>query len=127
MEGVFSNTLELMDSSEVRAKDASDTGRDFVLRVELGGGTGGIKKDVGVRIEVVTLLKERDDVDKGVGKGEAETLDTVVELRDETEEMVDDGRGVCDLAVTERATDCLPGVEYGLPVKERLAMDIVMD
>jgi hypothetical protein len=110
MEGVFSKTLEFMDSSSVSANDASDTGRVFELRVELGGGTGGIRKDVGVRTEVVTLLKDREEVDSGVGKGDAETLDTVVELREETEDIEDDVSGVGDLLVIERATDRFVGV-----------------
>jgi hypothetical protein len=104
----------------------SDASRDFVLRVELGAGPRSIEKEVDVRVEVIKLLKECDDIDNGVGKSEVETLETAVELRDETEEIEDDTRGIYDLVVTESAADCLPGIEYGLPVKERLPMDIIM-
>jgi hypothetical protein len=61
-----------------------------VRRVELGGGTGGIRKDAGVRIEVVTLLKDFEDADMGVGNGDAVTLDAVVVLREDTDETVVD-------------------------------------
>lgn len=59
-------------------------------RVELGGGTGGIKKGAGVRMEGVTLLKDLEDADIGVGNGDGVTLDAVVVLRDDTDDTVVD-------------------------------------
>jgi hypothetical protein len=61
-----------------------------VLRVELGGGTGGMRKDAGVRIEVVILLRDLEDVDIGIGDGGAVTLDAVVIVKDGTEGTVVD-------------------------------------
>lgn len=92
-EGVYSNRLESIDSCSLAEYETSDTGFDRVLRVELGGGTGGIKNDAGVRNEVVTLLSDLEEADIGVGIGEAvmlEALDAVVVVREETEETVVD-------------------------------------
>lgn len=66
-----------------------------MLLVELGGGTGGIKNEAGVRREVVILLSDFEDADMGEGNGDALMLETVVLLRLETEEtLVDLGKGV---------------------------------
>jgi hypothetical protein len=126
-EGVYSNRLEPIDSSEVGAYEASETGLDLVLLVELGGGTGGIKNDAGVRRDVVTLLRDFEDVDIGDGIGEALMLDTVVLLRLETEDtVVDLGRAVLWLLM-ERGVECLCGVDIGLDGTDLLARDMVRD
>lgn len=98
-----------------------------MLRVELGAGAGGIKKDAGVRAELVTLLSDRDEVDIGVGNGEAVTLETVVELSVDTEETVVDFGTDDVLLVTERGEEARRGVDTGVESIERLARDIVRD
>ena len=89
-DGVYSNKLELIDCCELDAYETSETGLERGLRVELGGGTGGMRKDAGVFIEVVTLLRDLEDVDMGVGDGEAVTLDAAVVVGDDTEDTVVD-------------------------------------
>lgn len=126
-EGVYSNWLELMDSSELGAQETSDADRDFLLLVELGGGGGGIKNEVGVFKDEVTLLRVLEEEDTGDGKGEGVTLETVVLLTLDSEEtMVDVGRAVL-LVATERGVDSLTGVDIGLDTMERLARDMVRD
>jgi hypothetical protein len=96
-DGVYSNKLELIDCCKLAAQETSETGLERVLRVELGGGTGGMRNDAGVRIEVVTLLGDLEDVNMGVGDGEAVTLDAIVVVRDDTEEtVVDLGRRLAE-------------------------------
>ncbi len=127
-DGVYSNWLELIDSSDVGAYDASETGLDRVLRVELGGGTGGIKNDAGVRWDVVTLLSDRDEVDIGEGSGDALMLETVVELRLDTDETeVDLGNTVPRELIVRGVDSLLLGVEIGLDTIDLLARDMVLD
>jgi hypothetical protein len=83
VDGVYSNKLELIDCCEFSAEETSDIGLGQVLRVELGGGTGG-KQDAGVRIEIVTLLRDLEGIDMGVDNGEDITLDAVVVVGDDT-------------------------------------------
>lgn len=90
---MYSNKLEPIDCCGLEAYDTSDTGLDLVPRVELGGGTGGIRKEAGARTEVVTLLSDFEDADIGVGSGDAvmlDALDAVLVLNDETDETVVD-------------------------------------
>ncbi len=131
-DGVYSNRLEAIDCCGLEAYDTSDTGLDLVLRVELGGGTGGIKKETGVRKEVVTLLNDLEEADIGVGKGDAvtlEALDAVLVLREETEEtVVDLGWRLTELWLEiERGAETPFGVLIGVPVGDLLAKDIVRD
>jgi hypothetical protein len=44
---------------------------EWALQVEPGRGTGCMGKNAGVRIEVVALFRDLEDVDTGVGNGEA--------------------------------------------------------
>ena len=55
-----------------------------MLWVELGGVTGGMREDAGVCIEVVTLVWDIEEVDTGIGDGEAVTLDAIAVVRDDT-------------------------------------------
>jgi hypothetical protein len=95
-----------------------------VLRVELGGGTGGMRKDAGVLMDVVTLLRDLDDVDMGIGDGGAVTLDAVVVVRDDTE----DGWQVAELLLEiDRGEEGHLGVLMGLAVRDLVAIDMVRD
>ena len=100
-----------------------------MLRIELGGGTGGMRKDAGVLIEVVTLLKDLEDVEVGVGDGEAVTLDAVVVVRDDTEDtVVDFGWWVAELLLEiDRGEDGRLGVLKGLAVGDLVAIDMFRD
>jgi hypothetical protein len=100
-----------------------------VLRVELGRGTGGMRKDAGVRIEVVTLLNDLEDVDMGVGNGEGVTLDAVVVVRDDTEDtVVDFGWRLAELLLEiDRGEEGCLWVVMGLAVTDLLAIDMVRD
>jgi hypothetical protein len=100
-----------------------------VLRVELGGGTGGMRKDPGVRIEVVTLLRDFEDIDMGVGNGDSITLDAVVVVRDDTEDtVVDFGWRLAELLLEiNRREEGRLGVLTGLAVGDLLAIDMVRD
>jgi hypothetical protein len=46
--------------------------------VELGRGTSGTRKETGDRMEVVTPFRDLEDIERGIGKGEAVTLNAVV-------------------------------------------------
>jgi hypothetical protein len=100
-----------------------------VLQVELGGGTGGIRRDAGVLMDVVTLLRDLDDVDMGVGDAEAITLDAIVVVRDDTEDtVVDFGWQVAELLLEiERGEEGPPGVLMGLAVGDLVAIDMASD
>ena len=66
--GVNLNRLEAIDCCGLEVYDTSDTGLDLVLRVELGGGTRGIRKETGVCKDVVTLLNDHEKTDIGWAK-----------------------------------------------------------
>jgi hypothetical protein len=100
-----------------------------VLRIELGGETGCMRNEVGVRIEVVTLLRDLEDVDMDAGDGEAVILDAVVVVKDYTEEaVVDLGWRLAEhlLKINRREYDRF-GVLMGLAVGDLLAIDMARD
>lgn len=75
--------LEDMDFYGLEGYEILDTGRDLVLRVELGEETGGVKNEAGICREVVTLISNLEDADIGVASEDAamlDTLDTVLVL-----------------------------------------------
>lgn len=84
-----------------------------------------------MRIEVVTLLRERDDVDMGDGDAgiDGVTLDTEVLLTEDTEDtVIERGKLVNVLRLaTDLGTERRVGVNMGLAVSDRLANDIVCD
>jgi hypothetical protein len=90
---------------------------------------GGMRKDEGVRIEVFTLLGDREDVDMGVGNGEAARLDVVVVIRDDTEEtVVEFGWRLAGLLLEIDQEECgRLGVLMGVAVGDLLAIDMVCD
>jgi hypothetical protein len=126
-DGVYSNKLEFIDCCELATEETSETGLEWLLRVELGGGTGGMRNNAGVRIEVVTLLRDLEDVDIGVDDGEAVTLDAVVVVRDDTEEtVVDLGWRLAELLLEiDWGEEGRLGVLMGLAVGDLLAIDMV--
>jgi hypothetical protein len=88
-----------------------------------------MRKDAGILVEVVTLLRDLEDVDMGVGDGKAVTLDAVVVVRDDTEDtVVDFGWRVAGLLLEiDRREDSRLGVLMGLAVGDLVAIDIVRD
>jgi hypothetical protein len=88
-----------------------------------------MRKDAGVRIEVVTLLRDLEDVDMGVGDGDAVTLDAVVVVKDDTEDtVVDFGWRLAELLLEiDRGEEGRLGVLMGLAVGDLVAIDMVRD
>jgi hypothetical protein len=88
-----------------------------------------MRKDAGVRIEVVTLLRDLEDVDIGVGNDEGVTLDVVVVVRDNTDDtVVDFGWRLAELLLEiDLGKEGHPGVLMGLGVTDLLAIDMARD
>ena len=88
-----------------------------------------MRKDAGVLIEVVMLLRDLEDVDLGVGDGEAVTLDVVMVVRDDTEDtVVDFGWRVAELLLEiDRGEDGPLGVLMGLAVGDLVTINMVRD
>jgi hypothetical protein len=88
-----------------------------------------MRNDAGVRIEVVTLLRDLEDVDMGVGDGKAVTLDAVVVVKDDTEDtVVDLGRQLAELLLDiDRGEEGRLRVLMGVAVGDLLAIYMVRD
>jgi hypothetical protein len=88
-----------------------------------------MRKDAGVRRDVVTLLRDLEDVDMGVGDGDAVTLDAVVVVKDDTEGVVVDfGLRLAELLLEiDRGKEGRLGVLMGLAVGDLVAIDMVRD
>jgi hypothetical protein len=86
-----------------------------------------MRNDAGVHIEVVTLLRDLEDVDMGVGDGKAVTLDAVAVVRDDTEDtVVDVGRRLVELLLEiDWGEEGRLEVLMGLAIGDLPAIDMV--
>ena len=71
--GSSSNRPKLVDCCEQAVY--SETGLEQVLHVERDGAIGGVRKDAGALMEVVSLLRDPDDIDMSVDDDKATGYD----------------------------------------------------